>query len=257
MIHTPQRLRRKAIHWAGFRVARATSLSRLRSTSDGRSFSNTTRDQAELIEVLRTRDNAGRLRLVEMFIGALKVKSDRENPDGRAQSAQSMRELLDKLTLEIDGAVLRAELPDISSQLSRIIDAYAAARDSSKAYDRTTQVWRGEIDTPFRNVIRQIEAAIDFKKQFISKKERSRKFFKTLPLGQAADTEKQAAFAKRWSELDIFFQNVAHHRHFPDESTFDSRFDECTAMLLDHLRPPVSDVLNALDRIVEEAERND
>jgi hypothetical protein len=213
-----------------------------------------TGDQAKLLRALSDRDARHGSRLAGMFMGAVVVLRQTENMDRMAQSAQSMRELLEKLPQSYDGAPVRVPGAKASDHLQRIRVEYKRVK-GSLCYDADGRTWAGTIDTLLERFLISIDEIIVPVQGQINRREATRLFSRDVdpspvPLSEAQEN----AFLGRWMECDDFFQAVAHHGRYPDFREFQENLDACTVMLLEKLAPSVAEDFRRLEQLIDEAE---
>jgi hypothetical protein len=190
-----------------------------------------------------------------MYLGALQALSQSNNPERLPHVAHSMRELLEKLPLYYEGAPTRAWGTVASDHLGNIAQGLQEAQNGSKSYDSATDKWDGVIDSPLAKFLRTIVKALSAQTAKLTKKDVNRQFLRKLdPLGQPLPTDREEQLLQNWKEYDKFFQDVAHHRLYPDETEFGRIMSLCTQLLLDQLRTRTFVTFDALDKIIAEAE---
>ena len=81
--------------------------------------------------------------LGQMYLGAL-AALDRGDPESLAQSAHSMRELLEKLPTYVEGIPQERRSPSLTEAARNLATSFNQAKDTSGCW--TDDDWRGEID---------------------------------------------------------------------------------------------------------------
>jgi hypothetical protein len=214
-----------------------------------------TREQSHLVQVLRSRDGQFRTKIAEMYIGALHAVAEVSNPERHSQAAQSIRELLDKLSRQHDGSVIQLERTWASDYLGQIASDLEKAWENSQCYDRTERAWAGEIDSSLRRLLMRVEEAVHKHRSNPRNREVQRRFLRGLePPAQPLPSDEEEQLLEQWKRFDKFFQDVAHHNRFPDAQEFEQRLGECTTFLLARLRLTTSATLTLLDELIAEAE---
>jgi len=209
---------------------------------------------SRLLAALEARDSRFSNRHAAMLQGALEVLHDESNLDSIAQSAQSMRELLEKLPVEYDGAPVYAPLEDLNSQLNEVGSSFARAKKQSKSYNQNSERWSGSIDPSLARFLDETSAILDKRKRAISRPKRKLRFFNDLdPLG-ALPEDVHKVDMDAWAEHEKFFIKVSHHRCYPTIREFRAVMDSCIALLADRLAPPVSATYDRLDDLIMKAE---
>lgn len=206
-------------------------------------------DQRDIFEALLGRDT----RLAEMYVGALTALNDGANPDRLAQSAHSLRELVEKIP-EVVG-VRVAPVSELSAEAEKLEAALAAARESASFCDGN---WDGEIDAPLRGLVRAVEDLVGWRQtQRKTRREAVRETFRELdPSGRAVPEPLGEFSVNEWMEVHRYFSGVAHHKA-TDETAFREAVAGFERLLMMQLRPrPFAD-FDEIDRIVTEAEGGD
>ena len=204
-------------------------------------------DQRDIFEALLGRDG----RLAEMYVGALTALDDRSNPDRLAQSAHSLRELIEKIP-EVVGVGV-APVSELSAEAEKLEATLTAARESASFCDGN---WDGEIDGPLRELVRAVEDLVAWRlTQRKTRREAVRETLRELdPSGRAVPGPLGEVSVKEWMQAHRYFSGVAHHKATGETAFRDAvaGFERLLVMLL---RPrPFAD-FDEIDRIVTEAER--
>jgi hypothetical protein len=215
-----------------------------------------TADGERLREALARRDDRYGNRHTPLLVGAFTVLEDAANPDRIAQSAHSMRELLEKLPKEYDGAPSHKTQNDLKQQLERVLAAYDAARTESSAFDKDTGRWSGSIDGSVKLLLEVLEQAQVKKRQGQSKSERRQQLLDELdPLG-GPPPDVKSAVAKAWGNHESFFIAVSHHGKEVSLEEYREKLDAAVRFLADQLTPPVLDTFSRIDALIAEAEQD-
>ena len=90
--------------------------------------------------------------LGQMYLGAL-AALDRGDPESLAQSAHSMRELLEKLPTYVEGIPQERRSPSLTEAARNLATSFNQAKDTSGCW--TDDDWRGEIDASLRKLLRK------------------------------------------------------------------------------------------------------
>lgn len=216
-----------------------------------------TREQQYLLEVFRDRDYRYGCRLEEMYIGALQVLTQTNNPQRLQHAAHSVREILDKLPYYYDGAPARTWGTEASRHLSSIGQYIGRAKDQSSCYNPADSTWIGQIDEVLIFSLQEIDKTLAAQATKLTKAEANRQLFRSLdPLEQPLPPDKEEELLRDWGKSNQFFQNVAHHNIYSSDEEFRMQFDTFTRLLLSQLRPTTSETIDAIDKIIAEAEEN-
>jgi hypothetical protein len=213
------------------------------------------REQDFLLRVLRSRDGRFRTRIAEMYLGALHVLAHRDNPERLSQAAQSMRELLDRLSRQHEGEPIQLKKTWASDYIQSIGGDLDAARKESKCYDQIANGWRGVIDSPLERLLHAVSQAVGMHRSNPGNAEVERRFLRGLePPSDPLPSDREKELLGQWRSHAKYFQDVAHHRAYPPQEDFERRMSACTSFLLARLRPTAFTTLQLLDELISEAE---
>ncbi|MDE9364229.1 hypothetical protein PZ938_01290 [Luteipulveratus sp. YIM 133132] len=203
--------------------------------------------QRAVVEAFGDRHN-----LVAWYLGARSVLGQDGNPDRLAQSAHSIRELLEKLPHHFDVPVEKRAF--ILSERARVLgQSFDKAVAKSKTYEDGK--WSGEIDAPLRQFLQRAEDF--FGKLAVKRPPRSQEakgFIRAtdpspLPL---PDTIEELRI-KEWNAYRDYFISVAHHRSAePDE--FERWLELFEDFILKQLVPRTFEDRAEIRELIEEAE---
>jgi hypothetical protein len=203
-------------------------------------------DQRDIFEALLSRD----AQLAEMYVGALRVLDDGANPDGIAQCAHSMRELIEKIP-DVVGVRI-ASLSDLSAEVGRLESAFEAACGSASFCGGK---WEGQIDGPLRDLVRVVDHLVAWReKNRKTRREAARETLRELdPSGRGVPGTLGDVNVREWMAARRYFTDLSHHRK-SDDTGFRDRITGLERFLAIQLRPrPFAD-FDEIDRIVAEAE---
>jgi hypothetical protein len=212
--------------------------------------------QEKLRRLLAERDARARkpLGLANMFAGACHAMHNVENLDRLAQSAHSLRELLEKLPLSSGDEVVR-QGRRASERQKVILDSYGNAKKRSPSYDRTTSTWNGAIDDHVRRVFVVIEEAAKERSSADEKRDRSLTFIRAQdPTGEPMPPDIEKDLVERWMQFDKLFQDVAHHRMTLSPAKYEEHVTNYIEYLLQLLRAETVATFDMLDQIIKAAE---
>jgi len=212
------------------------------SQADSKRRPGLSRKQGELHDALVRVDP----RLGPIYAGGLRVLEDDSNPDRLAQSAHSMRELMEKIEQE--------RLPPVEAQLGQIRDQFLSGRERSPCHSKEFG-WAGEIDPQLSTLLDRLGAFFDW---FAEVRPRRRELFESMlgrldRSGLALPAPLVGRTWKRWKEIRGFFVGVSHHGKDTDLATLRNRIADFEVFLSDRLLPRTSAELDAIDAIIEEA----
>ncbi len=181
-----------------------------------------------------------------IYAGGLRVLEDDSNPDRLAQSAHSMRELMEKIEQE--------RLPPVEAQLGQIRDQFLSGRERSPCHSEESG-WAGEIDPHLGTLLDRLGAFFDW---FAEVRPRRRELFESMlgrldRSGLGLPAPLVGRTWKQWKKIRGFFVGVSHHGKDTDMDTLRNRIADLEVFLSDRLLPRTSAELDAIDAIIEEA----
>lgn len=208
------------------------------------------REQQRLHGALCERDE----HLGAMYLGGLQVLRDPANPDRVAQSAHSMRELMEKFS--------EIELPTVEGRSTRnmknevfnLRDALAKAKRNSAGYSESGG-WTGPFDGHLYRFLKKLSDFFDWMDS--DRRSRRAQFHRTLdyldPSGRPLAEPLRDRRYRAWRELWDFFQHAAHHRAVPGLDEFRRRIGELEVFPASILVPRTFDDLDAIDALLKES----
>ena len=188
--------------------------------------------QHALHEALATRSPA----LATIYLGALTVLADEDNPDRKALCAHGMRELLEKLPLFL-GLPVPVPAQPLNSRVKNLRTSWDRARTAAKC--TKPGEWDGDIDPKLRKVLGKVQRFFEEAAEVAPKRAK-----------QVASLIEQLDQAKRplpdpvknlrvneWTLYHDHFQGVAHHNAGADVASFDAMMSSAEGFLIDQLHP--------------------
>lgn len=195
-------------------------------------------------------------RLAAWFLAAIGVMNDATNSDRLAQAAHSIREVIDKFPecagqSTIDKAGSAAEtVHKIRAKLDKLASSSIAAKMN----------WYGEIDVELREALIEIKSMVDeFAAAGRPRREQIGDVFRSLMLdGNAIPEVHQRNNVEAWLNSYGYFSRIAHHGvHNVDEKEFRANVETFEKLAGAQLVPTPTDDMEAIDRLIAEAERGD
>ena len=204
-------------------------------------------------ELCRLRNQLG-----AMYLGGLRVLEDEANPDRLAQSAHSMRELMEKIaelreTPVGEGRAKNAPAVPLKAKIVEVEGLFLDGKDRTDCYSDECG-WGGEIDGHLRKLLDRMNAFFEwFTRLHPRRRERVRRTLRRLD-GSGRDLpgpflEKHR---REWEGIRNFFLSVCHHRKRTDIDRLRERITALERFLADRLVPSTLDDLDAIDALLEE-----
>jgi len=182
-----------------------------------------------------------------MYIGALHVVDQADNPDRFPLAAHGIRELIEKLPEYLDVPTEGSRTP-----LTELV------RDLANEWNRTAK----DIDlvnTPsaqllkFCSKLRRFFELFDI--DYPTRMGRFRRFIRSRdPLSRNIQFPFEDHLIKAWGASNDYFQKISHHRRDTNEIEFKSQLENLEGILLNLLRPRTFDGFAAIDKLIEEGE---
>lgn len=204
--------------------------------------------QRQLLEAL----NATNHMLGNIYRSGLECLQREDLPDQAAIVAHEFRELMEKLPRAFDLPVhtsvqLRPRLRGLATSLER-------AKAESRSY--TDDNWDGEIDEPLRGFLSDAERLFEEAEADLrSRREAATALVRAGESGRAPMPE---ALEKRevntWNDLEVYFQNVSHHRHQTTVRELEAQVGDLEGLLVSRLKVAAIEEYDEIDRLVEEGE---
>lgn len=182
-----------------------------------------------------------------MYLGGLRVLHHAGNPDRVAQSAHSMRELMEKI-------VDPKRRPGLTAKVNEVEDEFRDKQPKTNCHSESDG-WTGTIDHPLRRILEKLEGFLDwFATSYPRKKERFRRALSRLE-GTDLDVP-EASFRvqwKVWKRLNDYFQGVSHHGKPTSTEELTKQIAGLEGFLGPRLLPTTFDDLDAIDALLKES----
>ena len=192
-----------------------------------------------------------------MYLGAVKVWSDRENPERLCMAGHVLRELMDKIGPHL--AVPVAD-PRLSKGRGKLNDKFVKvesllAKAEKESGNWTSEGWRGEIHKTTALLLVEVQNCAGWRS--LNEKFRKTKagaiVNKFDPLHKALPKEIQLLKIAAWEKTQDYFVKVAHHASVED-AEFDKWLFHLEELLLHGLAPVVKERLGEIDAIIRAGE---
>ena len=216
------------------------------SQADSKRLPRLSREQEELRDALARVDQ----RLGPIYVGGLRVLEDDSNPDRFAQSAHSMRELMEKIEEWFAGGGGGKQPTPLKVKVIEVADFFAGRRSNSSCHSLESG-WSGEID---RHLSKALDKLDKFFEWFAQLHPRRRELFeRMLTRLDPSDIAFVSSSWKHWKEIRDYFIGVSHHRRGTNLAALREQISRLEIFLAARLLPKTSEDLDAIDALVEEA----
>lgn len=191
--------------------------------------------------------------LSNMYLGALIVLKQNENPDHLSLAAHGIRELMEKLPLILD-VPMKAHSESLKSEVNNLKDTWLNTLDRSKNYNN--QKWEGEIDGYLIKLLKKLHSFFEwFDDHYPRRKAEVGKILREIDIsGLSLPNSLEEANIKTWFQIRDFFQIVAHHQRNTTREDFGQNLEALERILLDRLHPRTFIDLKEIDEIILEGE---
>lgn len=204
--------------------------------------------QRALYEELRKKDKS----IAAMYLGALLVLQQPENPDRFAQASHSIRELMEKIPSILD-VQIPAHKESLKAKIIEIQGVWTNSCEKTCCYDEKD--WAGIIDRPLRNVLVRIS---DFFKWFTQhyprrKAEIAHTLRELDGRGRILPNNLEKLNIEYWVVMRGYFISVSHHGSSPESIRECPQWiEELERFLLDRLRPRTFADFDVIDALIKE-----
>ena len=205
--------------------------------------------QRTVVDALQRHDT-DRYRLSQWYLGALYAVNNPYNPDRVSQSAQSLRELLEKLPRAVgEGNLPSSSRPDFQGKRRQLNELIA------KDLERYPDGWEGhEIDRRLARTLREVAEYFRLSQQPSRSEQIQGAVANVDPLVDQMDSatrdRRRDEIARLWRQLESF----AHHQSY-DEEAFDACLRTLERTVLDLLAPITAQDQQEIQRILDNAGR--
>ncbi len=206
-------------------------------------------EQSRLYRALAAKDDS----LARLYLGAIEVLSQTENPDRLRQAAVSLRELITHLPASFGvPAEIDANYP---AAIARLRQEWQRAQETSDSFAGGS--WSGSIDDAARLGFEAVNVALEWESTIDpSRKTLNLKLVRALdgtgrPLPPTIEDKQVTA----WRAFPKYFNQVLHRKGVPPEDEFLEKVGALERFMLEKVSPRVFVELKALDALIEEAER--
>jgi hypothetical protein len=198
-----------------------------------------------------------RQELAAIYLGALWVHRQVENPDRLALSAHNIRELMEKLPRYINVPVLgdpaQAKPEPLKPKIQDLSKGRKEARRKSASWSASG--WSGTIDGDLASYLGLLDSVLDwFDSEHITRREEATKLVRQIDAAGGSMPEfVKVRLVRDWVTYWDYFVATAHHRQTTNEA-FEEHRSSLERFLLDRLAPTATKELDELDAIIAEGE---
>jgi hypothetical protein len=189
-----------------------------------------------------------------MYVGAVVVLQQRENPDRIALAAHGFREMIDHLPTAV-GLRVRALNERMGDRLQPVENAWVKACDASSAFQGGA--WSGGIDVPLRKLLDALSSFFAWKASHRPRRlsELGQAIRRLDVSGRPLPNSLESEVVRQWSDMRDRFVRVCHHDVSMSEAEFQQMVTELEAFVRDLVKPTTFEGFDEIDAIVEEGER--
>lgn len=193
--------------------------------------------------------------LASMYLGALWALRSTLNPDRIAQTAHSLRELLEKLPRILD-IPIPAKPPSMMDKIRPLEKTWSKAKSESSGLKANPR--SDTIDTTLRKFLDEAEAFFSWlASSRPTRKQQAAIVVRGLdPLKKLLPETIESLHVKEWDSYRDHFELVSHHQIVEDLEEFLKWVEGFEGYLIDRLIPRTFDDFSKLDTIIGEGEAN-
>jgi hypothetical protein len=211
-----------------------------------------TGQQRTLLEALREIDQ----RLGEMYLGALAVLQQPFNSERFAQAAHTLRIMIDRLPTSL-GLATEARGERLGDRLQKPERAWKNVLENSSCFDG--KGWSGAIDDPLARALAVLQEFFAWKEEHRPRRldELTHILRRLDASGRRLPEKLEVLVVDQLQVTRDYFVDVCHHRISVEEAEYFAYLDAFERFILDRLRPRTFADFDAVDVILEEADRGD
>lgn len=211
-------------------------------------FSRVLSDQQQLLyRELQKRDRL----LAQIYIGAVWVFSDSENPERVPQSAYSMREMMNKLPyFEVE----EDRSPDLYHRIKRTQELWVKAVEESHCFQELS--WKGEIDESLSAFLSGMIEFFNWYKCRPTITKDASQFIQEQYSASYYPESLHKEVLKRWMKAYGFFNGVLHYDKLVMHDEFERVLRDTEGLLLEMFLPEPTEDFDSLDALIREGEND-
>jgi len=194
--------------------------------------------QAALFEALVERDRS----LADMYLGAVMVAGQRENPERFALAAHSIRELMDTAPRSLN--VPARNLPRLGDKVTALKSEWNKVKKRSANWDKDG--WAGQIDAHLHGFLSRLDEFFAWQEgDMPTRKEQVARFLRDLdplkpiddPTYRALPEAVEDRWLVEWQGCHDYMTNVLHHKKGATPDEFTATLARFEGLLLGRVRP--------------------
>ncbi len=206
--------------------------------------------QIALFDALAEKDRA----LADMYLGAVLVAAQQDNPERFALAAHGIRELMDASPRSLD--VPMQNLPHLGDKVTSLKVAWDKTKNRSAS--RGEGGWTGEIDTDLQDFLVRLDEFFAWREgDMPARREQAARFLRGLdpmhPIDPTYRTLPQTlenAWLDKWTRYHNFATDVLHHRTSTTADEFAMMLAGFEEFMLRRLRPQTYADRVAMDALI-------
>jgi hypothetical protein len=190
--------------------------------------------------------------LASIYFGALHVLTSAANPERFSQSAQSFRELIQRLWVEYDPTSKKKDM-SLKDKAKQLEESWSKIRKRNGKTVEAAQMTTAEIDGFFV----RLDDFFAWNAQFLPRRgeQASRAIANMDPMLGKLPTTIMSLRVKESQTLRDYFEKVAHHNYRPaSDSEFQSYVTALEKFLLERLRPRTGENFAEIQKLIQEGE---
>jgi hypothetical protein len=191
-----------------------------------------------------------------IYLGALHVIADTNNPDRVALAAHSVREMLQRLRKHL-GVEMPAHDERMGDKVKSLGERWLRVKGRSSCL--TEAGWTGPIDNNLKSFLTDIELFFGWHETHYPRmrQEIAQVLRKLDRSAISLPSQIEELRAQEWQLYHEFFTKVAHHGKFENHDDFLSWIFELEQYLLNRLQPRTFAEIRDIDAIIQEGELHD
>ncbi|MDE0041460.1 MAG: hypothetical protein OXT74_05455, partial [Candidatus Poribacteria bacterium] len=210
-----------------------------------------TPQQQRVLEALKDRETE-EYPLSQWYLGALYTLHNEQNPDRIAQTAHSLRELVEKLPRVVEGTDAPATSPNFQQKRAEIYKRILKDKENYPDGWENKQI-DGHLDKTFK----QVEEYLESNRQ-PSRRERMQTAVTTIdPMANRFDRQIREGKRDKLYELWDKLEGIAHHRNKQNIDDLESCLNKLESTIIDLLAPITAQDQNEIQTILANSNRSE